>query len=86
MKSNYPQLASRAVQTPAPAILHIIDGRQAKAEAPTARGKAFQLTVEEAHETPNYMDDIVSCVGTFLVNFVPALVLLDSGASRSSMS
>ena len=55
MKADRLHLASRAVQTPAPATLRIIDGRQGKAEAPKARGRAFQLIAEEARATPVVM-------------------------------
>ncbi|XP_023761115.1 uncharacterized protein LOC111909549 [Lactuca sativa] len=77
LKANCPQLASRAVQVPPSAVFHITNGWQGKAEASRARGRAFQLIVEEAHAAP----DLVA--GKFLVNFVPALVLFDLGASQS---
>ncbi|KAJ9553882.1 LOW QUALITY PROTEIN: hypothetical protein OSB04_017927 [Centaurea solstitialis] len=51
-----------------------------KAEAPRTRARVFQLTAEEAREEP----DVVT--GTFPVNSVPALVLFDSGASKSFVS
>ncbi|KAJ9565014.1 LOW QUALITY PROTEIN: hypothetical protein OSB04_000980 [Centaurea solstitialis] len=51
-----------------------------KAEAPRTRARVFQLTAEEAREEP----DVVT--GTFPVNSVPALVLFNSGASKSVVS
>jgi len=51
-----------------------------KFEAPKPRGRAFQITTEEAKVTP----DVVTC--NFLVNSVPAHILFDSGASRSFVS
>ena len=73
-----------------------------KAEAPKARGRAFQQTAEEVYAAPDVMADTyfpflfiyfenhcaysVLYLGTFLMSPVPALVLFDSGASRSSMS
>ena len=73
-----------------------------KAEAPRARGRAFQLTAEEVRAAPmlwlgcilyssfffelRYCAYMMICIGTFLVSYVPALVLFDSGASRSFVS
>ncbi|KAK1432009.1 hypothetical protein QVD17_08873 [Tagetes erecta] len=51
-----------------------------KMEVPKPRGRAFQITAEEAKVVP----DVVA--GTFLVNSLPAYVLFDSGASRSFVS
>ncbi|KAJ9561717.1 hypothetical protein OSB04_006877 [Centaurea solstitialis] len=51
-----------------------------KTEAPRTRARVFQLAAEEAKEEP----DVVT--GTFPVNFVPTLVLFDSGAMTSFMS
>ncbi|KAI3827213.1 hypothetical protein L1987_01285 [Smallanthus sonchifolius] len=49
-------------------------------EAPKPRGRAFQITTEEAKDVP----DVVS--GIFLLNSLPASVLFDTGASRSFIS
>ncbi|KAI3816068.1 hypothetical protein L1987_15753 [Smallanthus sonchifolius] len=49
-------------------------------EAPKPRGRAFQITTEEAKDVP----DVVS--GIFLLNSLPACVLFDTGASRSFIS
>ncbi|KAD7479605.1 hypothetical protein E3N88_02741 [Mikania micrantha] len=46
-------------------------------EAPKPKGRAFQITAEEAKITP----DVVT--GIFLINSIPAHILFDSGASRS---
>ncbi|KAD4178196.1 hypothetical protein E3N88_26787 [Mikania micrantha] len=51
-----------------------------KLELPKPKGRAFQITAEEAKDT----SDVVT--GTFLVNSMPAYVLFDSGASRSFVS
>jgi hypothetical protein len=69
------------VQAPAPTTLRITDGAKGKApEASRSRGRAFQLTAEEAKNAT----DVVT--GTFLVNTIPALVLFDTGASFSFVS
>ncbi|KAI3514654.1 hypothetical protein L1887_13250 [Cichorium endivia] len=49
-------------------------------EAPRTRGRAFQMTEEEAREKAN----VVS--GIFLVNSLPASMLFDSGATYSHVS
>ena len=51
-----------------------------KDNPPKAPSRAFQMSVEEARETA----DVVS--GTFLVNYLHARVLFDSGADRSFVS
>src|SRR5581483_10109540 len=43
-------------------------------------GRAYQLKVEEARETPKVV------TGTFSVNSIPAVVLFDSGATHSFIS
>ncbi|KAJ9563166.1 hypothetical protein OSB04_008326 [Centaurea solstitialis] len=55
-------------------------GASKKPELPKSRARVFHLTAEEAKEEP----DVVT--GTFLVNSLPALVLFDSGASKSFVS
>ncbi|XP_024995929.1 uncharacterized protein LOC112529085 [Cynara cardunculus var. scolymus] len=55
-------------------------GQGRKENTPRATGRAFQMTAEEAKAST----DVVS--GTFLVNFVPAHVLFDSGVSCSFVS
>ncbi|KAJ9566564.1 hypothetical protein OSB04_002530 [Centaurea solstitialis] len=55
-------------------------GASKKPEIPKSRARVFHLTAEEAKEEP----DVVT--GTFLVNSLPALVLFDSGASKSFVS
>ncbi|XP_023768578.1 uncharacterized protein LOC111917159 [Lactuca sativa] len=59
--------------------MRITDGRP-KAEAPTVKCRAFQLTTEEARAVPNVV------AGTFLVNGMTAHVLFNSGATRSFVS
>ena len=51
-----------------------------KEEVPKAKGRVFQITLEEAREDPNVV------TGTFLVNSRPAHILFDSGASDSFVS
>jgi hypothetical protein len=51
-----------------------------KVEVPKPRGRAFQLTAEEAKVEP----DVVT--GTFLVNSIPAHILFDTCANRSFVS
>ena len=99
MNVDCPQLASRAVQNLAPTTVRITNGHQAKVEASRSRGRAFQLTVEEAHTDLDvvagmcslffyfhYVAYIIDYVGTFLVNYMPALMLFDSGVSPSFLS
>ena len=102
MKVNCPSLAASPVQAPAPATLNIKDGSQGRAEPPSARGRAFQLIAEEAKATPDVVTGIfpflillimfcvmlmcVRLLGMFLVNYLPALVLFESGSSRSFVS
>ncbi|KAI3815255.1 hypothetical protein L1987_14917 [Smallanthus sonchifolius] len=51
-----------------------------KVEIPKPKGRAFQITAEEARKIPY----IVACI--FMINSLPALTLFDSGASRSFVS
>ncbi|KAK1421015.1 hypothetical protein QVD17_23053 [Tagetes erecta] len=78
-KSQCPQLqrndGNRTYHKPAQAV-----GGVKKEETGNARGRAFQITAEEAKVTP----DVVT--GKFLVNSTPAHILFDSGASRSFVS
>ncbi|KAJ9545001.1 hypothetical protein OSB04_024708 [Centaurea solstitialis] len=55
-------------------------GPSKKVEAPRTRARVFQLTANEAKAKP----DVVT--GIFLVNSMPALVLFDTGASKSFVS
>ncbi|CAH1443352.1 unnamed protein product [Lactuca virosa] len=86
-KAEYPQLRGTAQGAPqgapqgsASAGMRATKVRPVKAEAPKARGRAFKLTAEEVRAA----HDVVA--GTFLVSFVPSLVLFDSGVSRSFVS
>lgn len=83
----------------APATLRITDGRPVKADAPTAKSRAFQLPTKEARAAPNVVAGtcllsstlimlydlcvLYSCIGTFLANGMSTHVLFDSGATRS---
>ena len=83
--------------------LRMTDGLQGKAEAPVVWSRAFQLTGEDAHTTPDVVTSmyllltflfmlffmvicLYFCLGSFLVNSIHALVLFDSGATRSFLS
>ncbi|KAD4889132.1 hypothetical protein E3N88_21205 [Mikania micrantha] len=55
-------------------------GSGKKVEVSKPKGRAFQITAEEAKVTP----DVVT--GTFFINTLPAYILFDSGASRSFVS
>ncbi|XP_052622888.1 uncharacterized protein LOC111885268 [Lactuca sativa] len=80
-RSQFPSLAAAGkVMAPAPATLRITDGRQGRAETLVAKSRTFQLTTEEARAAP----DVVT--GSFLVNDISAMVLFDSGATRSFVS
>ncbi|KAI3522357.1 hypothetical protein L1887_00076 [Cichorium endivia] len=80
VKADCPKATSGSVRAPAPSTLRITSGGTKKPEVPKAQGRVFQLTAEEAKTA----SDVVA--GTFNVNFVPALVLFDSGASHSFVS
>lgn len=102
LKANCPSLDARPAQAPAPSTLRITDGSQDRVEPPRARGCSFHLTAEEARAAPDVMTGmflslislIMFCVmlmcvrllGMFLVNYLPALVLFESGSSRSFVS
>lgn len=96
MKPNCPQLTSRPVQDPAPTTLRISDGCQEE-----AYGRAFQFIAKEARAALDVVVGMCSFIfmlfyfmhaydchflGMFLVNFVPSLVLVNSGATRSFRS
>ncbi|KAJ9556716.1 hypothetical protein OSB04_011330 [Centaurea solstitialis] len=80
IKPDCPQLKGVPVQAPAPATLRITDGTTKGKSGPTTRGRAFQLTAEEAQTAP----DVIT--GIFPVNSKPALVLFDTGATWSYVS
>ncbi|KAJ9558259.1 LOW QUALITY PROTEIN: hypothetical protein OSB04_012873 [Centaurea solstitialis] len=61
-------------------IKAIEGGSSKKPEAPRTRSRVFQLTADEAKAEP----DVVT--GIFQVNLMPALVLFDTGASKSFVS
>ncbi|KAJ9543627.1 hypothetical protein OSB04_023334 [Centaurea solstitialis] len=80
IKPNCPQLKGAPVQAPAPTTLRITDGTTTGRSGPTTRGRAFQLTAEEAQTAP----DVIT--GIFPVNSKHALVLFDTGATWSYVS
>ena len=53
MKAQCPLLAARLTPAPVSSTMRIADGHQARAEPPRARGRAFQLTIEEARAVPD---------------------------------
>ncbi|KAJ9556412.1 hypothetical protein OSB04_011026 [Centaurea solstitialis] len=61
-------------------IKAIEGGSSKKVEAPKTRARVFQLTADEAKAEPGMV------TGIFLVNSMPALVLFDTGASKSFVS
>jgi len=74
-------VSSGSVQNSGRVPVKVIDGSSGKkSDAPKIRGRAFQMTVEEAKAEP----DVVT--GTFPVNSLPTLVLFDTGATKSFVS
>ncbi|KAJ9556097.1 hypothetical protein OSB04_010711 [Centaurea solstitialis] len=81
IKPDCPQLKRAPALAPAPATLMITDcTTKGKSGATTTRGRAFQMTAEEAQTAP----DVIT--GIFPVNSKPALVLFDTGATWSYVS
>ncbi|KAJ9561986.1 hypothetical protein OSB04_007146 [Centaurea solstitialis] len=81
IKPDCPQLKKAPALAPTPATLMITDGTtKGKSGATTTRGRAFQMTAEEAQTAP----DVI--IGVFPVNSKPALVLFDTGATWSYVS
>ncbi|KAJ9557738.1 hypothetical protein OSB04_012352 [Centaurea solstitialis] len=80
IKPDCPQLKKTPALAPAPATLMITDGTTKGKSGATTRGRAFQLTAEEAQSAP----DVIT--GVFPVNSRPALVLFDTGATWSYVS
>ncbi|KAJ9541142.1 hypothetical protein OSB04_027648 [Centaurea solstitialis] len=75
IKPNCPQLKGAPVQAPAPATLRITDGTTTGKSGPVTRGRAFQMTAEEAQAA---LDEITAPKH--------ALVLFDTGATWSYVS
>ena len=76
--ANECPVSARSAQNSGTASVKAIDGSLGKKiDVPKVRGRAFQMTVEEAKAEP----DVVT--GTFPVNSLPALVLFDTGATKS---
>ncbi|KAJ9544243.1 hypothetical protein OSB04_023950 [Centaurea solstitialis] len=80
IKPDCPQLKKTPALAPAPATLRITDGTTQGKSGATTRGRAFQMTAEEAQTAP----DVIT--GIFPVNSKPALVLFDTGATWSYVS
>ncbi|KAJ9557122.1 hypothetical protein OSB04_011736 [Centaurea solstitialis] len=81
IKPNCPKLAEAPVQAPAPTTLRITDDTtEKKGGSSSSRGRAFQLTAEEAQAAPDMV------IGIFPVNAKLALVLFDTGATWSFVS
>ncbi|XP_052622528.1 uncharacterized protein LOC111921122 [Lactuca sativa] len=67
-KAECPQLTQRLAQASAPTALRVTDGRPWKAEALSARGRAFQLTVEEVRATHDVVAvKFIYCFKVFIV-------------------
>ena len=74
-KADFPSLAAtRLVAAPAPATLRIIDGRQGMAEAPVVRSRAFYLTVDEAHATPNVVTGMYLLLISLFIFVFPSYI------------
>ncbi|KAJ9538727.1 hypothetical protein OSB04_031460 [Centaurea solstitialis] len=80
IKPDCPQLKKTPALAPAPATLMITDGTTKGKSGATTRGRAFQMTAEEAQTAP----DVITSI--FPVNSKPALVLFDTGATWSYVS
>ncbi|KAJ9546613.1 hypothetical protein OSB04_019156 [Centaurea solstitialis] len=80
IKTECPQLKKTPALAPAPATLMITDATTKGKSGATTRGRAFQMTAEEAQTAP----DVIT--GIFPVNSKPALVLFDTGATWSYVS
>ena len=79
--ANECPVPTRPAQISGSAPVKIVDGTSVKKnDAPKSRGRVFQLTAEEAKVEP----DVVT--GIFYVNSMPALVLFDTGATKSFVS
>ncbi|KAJ9547070.1 hypothetical protein OSB04_019613 [Centaurea solstitialis] len=81
IKPNCPQLKGAPVQAPAPATLRITDGTTTGKSGPITRGRAFQMTAEEAQAALDAITEI-----SFLLAPKSALVLFDTGATWSYVS
>lgn len=56
IKANCTLLSAKnIIQVPAPTSLRITEGRQGGVETPRAKGRAFQIMVEEAREEPTFI-------------------------------
>ncbi|KAJ9560732.1 hypothetical protein OSB04_005892 [Centaurea solstitialis] len=80
IKPDCPQLKKAPALAPAPATLMITEDTTKGKSGATTRGRAFQMTAEEAQTAP----DVIT--GVFPVNSKPALVLFDTGATWSYVS
>ena len=56
-----------------PATLRITDGSQGRAEPPKARGRAFQLTAEEAKTTPDVVAGMF--LSFYLINYICCMLM-----------
>ncbi|KAJ9544391.1 hypothetical protein OSB04_024098 [Centaurea solstitialis] len=86
IKPDCPQLKKAPVLAPSLATLMISDGTtKGKGGSTSARGRAFQMTAEEANVCG--VPIVLMCIlGTFSINSKPALVLFDTGATWSYAS
>ncbi|KAJ9542098.1 LOW QUALITY PROTEIN: hypothetical protein OSB04_028604 [Centaurea solstitialis] len=87
IKPNCPQLNGAPVQAPAPATLRITDGTTTGKSGPVTRGRAFQMTAEEAQAAIDEITGIpLLSLASSLLTPKPALVLFDTGATWSYVS
>ena len=62
-------VAAGPVSAPAPATLQITNGRQGRADVCVAKGKAFQLTAEEARASPHVVTGMyLLLISLFILN------------------
>ena len=69
-KVECPQLTHGSAQAFAPVALHVTDGQPVKAEAPSPRGRSFQMIAEEVRAAP----DIVA--GMYLLIYDIVIICL----------
>ena len=62
---------------PVPETLWVTDGHQGKADAPVARSTTLQLTIEEAHTTPDVVTGMyLLLIYLFMLNFSTYIYVL----------
>ena len=69
-KDEFPQLTQGPSQAYAPIALRVTDGRPGKAKAQRAHKRAFQLTVEEVHTTPDVVAGMYLLIHDIIIIFL----------------